>query len=116
MGAAWGDLNCDGNLDMVATDVGSYIVSVELNTGTFPSGVLGHVEFVESTQWTYGFGDGTFFNPFPEAPSAQWYYTTFLYPFLLQDVIMNKLFCLHQTTLSHSGLLHLVCHLTLFLK
>ena len=74
MGGAWGDLNCDGNLDLMTTDVGGYIVSIIENTNSVPSGVVGHVETHYSTQWTLGFGNGQFFNPFPEAPSAQWYF------------------------------------------
>lgn len=55
MGLAFGDLNCDGNLDMFATNFGDYANSL---ISPLPY-TLGD----ETSRWLLGNGDGTFTDP-----------------------------------------------------
>ncbi len=54
MGLSFGDLNCDGNIDLFATNIGDYMF-----TPVNPAYVLGD----GASRWFLGNGDGTFTDP-----------------------------------------------------
>jgi len=54
MGFAFGDVNCDGNLDFFSTSIGDYLIPQE--GGSSPTGTT-------ASQWFYGSPGGSFFQP-----------------------------------------------------
>lgn len=59
MGVSFGDLNCDGHMDLFATNGGDYAVSLMftlMNMGKYPVGLF-------ASRWMFGQPDGSFRDP-----------------------------------------------------
>ena len=90
MGGAWGDLNCDGNLDFLQSDAGRNIAAMNRNELVFPPRSVGDVPLPLTTQWVLGNGDGTFTDPFPPATESMYCIYKYIYYNIVTCTILNR--------------------------